>query len=246
MHGYFHILDAKNQGAPLSRKRFQPADPAFDVEVQGSAAISNGCVYFGTTDEFYCLGKYAKVKTELPKQPSMPRANPSGKPSLLQVIPAEVSLRSGETVRLQGKLFDAQGQFIKSTPISLELSAMQRGPGIGEDAALPKLQGELNGSSFTAPNIGGGQSGTLLAKADGLTARVRVRQVPSLPYKEDFESTGVGTIPKGWTNTQLRFVTTKLDDGNTVLMKTAKIAVPFYRQWYGLSLIHISEPTRPY
>ena len=233
VHGYFHILDAKNQGAPLSRKRFQPADPAFDVEVQGSAAISNGCVYFGTTDEFYCLGKYAKVKTELPKQPSMPRANPSGKPSLLQVIPAEVTLRSGETVRLQGKLFDAQGQFIKSTPISLELSAMQRGPGIGEDAVLPNLQGELNGSSFTAPNIGGGQSGTLLAKADGLTARVRVRQVPSLPYKEDFESTGVGTIPKGWTNTQLRFVTTKLDDGNTVLMKTASIAVPFYRQWYG-------------
>jgi hypothetical protein len=39
-------------------------------------------------------------------------------------------------------------------------------------------------------------------------------------------------IPAGWTNTQLRYVTTRLDDGNTVLMKTARIAVPFYRQWY--------------
>ena len=62
---------------------------------------------------------------------------------------------------------------------------------------------------------------------------VRVRQVPTLPYSEDFERTGPGLIPGGWTNAQIRYVTTKLDDGNTVLMKTARIAVPFYRQWYG-------------
>ena len=109
---------------------------------------------------------------------------------------------------------------------------MKRGPGLAAGATLATLQGQIEQASFTAPKIAGGQSGTLLATAGNLRTSVRVRQVPDLPYREDFESTGPGLIPAGWTNTQLRYGTTKLDDGNTVLMKTASIAVPFYRQWY--------------
>jgi outer membrane protein assembly factor BamB len=232
VHGYFHILDANNKGRRISRKRFQPADPEFDVEVQGSAALANGCVYFGTTEEFYCLGKYKKTQVDSPAQPGAPPANPSGEPAQLQVVPAEVTLRAGERVNFKAKLFDANGQFIKTTPVNLTLAAMRQGPGLGEGVTLPVLQGQIDGGSFTAPRIAGGQSGTLLATSGELQASVRVRQVPSLPYREDFESTGPGLIPAGWTNTQLRYVTTRLDDGNTVLMKTARIAVPFYRQWY--------------
>jgi len=232
VHGYFHILDANNKGKRLSRKKFQPADPRFDVEVQGSAAIANGCVYFGTTEEFYCLGKYKKSQVELPELPGAPPANPTGKPAQLQVVPAEVTLRVGERVDFKAKLFDAKGQFIKSTPVELKLAAMKPGPGLGEGVTRPVLKGKIDGASFTAPNIAGGQSGSLLATAGDLQASLRIRQAPTLPYREDFESTGPGLIPGGWTNTQLRYVTTKLDDGNTVLMKTARIAVPFYRQWY--------------
>ncbi len=232
VQGYFHILDANNKGRRISRKRFQPADPRFGVEVQGSAAIANGCVYFGTTEEFYCLGKYKKTQVDFPAQPSVPPANPTGEPTQLQVIPAEVTLKAGERVNFKAKLFDANGQFVRSTPVELKLSAMKRGPGLGQGVVLPVLQGQVDGASFTAPEIGGGQSGTLLATAGNLEASVRVRQVPSFPYREDFESTAPGLIPGGWTNTQLRYVTTKLEDGNTVLMKTARIAVPFYRQWY--------------
>jgi len=232
VHGYFHILDANNKGRRLSRKRFQPADPEFDVEVQGSAAIANGCVYFGTTEEFYCLGKYNKTEVSIPPQPSVPPVNPNGEPAQLQVIPAEVNLKAGERVKFQAKLFDAKGQFVKTSPVTLTLAAMKRGPGLGEGVTLPLLQGQVDGATFTAPTMEAGQSGSLLATVGDLKASVRVRQVPSLPYREDFESTGPGLIPAGWTNTQLRYVTTKLDDGNTVLMKTANIAVPFYRQWY--------------
>ncbi|MEL7336163.1 MAG: PQQ-binding-like beta-propeller repeat protein, partial [Planctomycetota bacterium] len=233
VHGYFHILDANNKGKRLSRKRFQPADPTFDVEVQGSAAIANGCVYFGTTEEFYCLGSYKTADVDLPSLPAAPAANPNGVPAQLQVVPAEVTVRAGETVDFSAKLFDENGQFIKSTPIELTLAAMKPGPGLGKDATRPVLQGKVDGTRYTAPAISGGQSGTLTATAGDLSASVRIRQVPTLPYKEDFESVGPGLIPGGWTNTQLRYVTTKLEDGNTVLMKTARIAVPFYRQWYG-------------
>ena len=232
VHGYFHILDASNDGKRISRKRFQPSDPAFDVEVQGSAAIANGCVYFGTTEEFYCLGAYKKTDVAIPPQPAVPEPNPSGVPAQLQVVPAEVTLRSGEKVEFQARLFDENGQFIKTTSIALERASMKRGPGIDSEVTLPILQGEIDGASFTAPEITGGQSGSLLATAGALQATVRIRQVPQLPYKENFESIGAGTIPGGWTNTQLRYITKTLDDGNTVLMKTATIAVPFYRQWY--------------
>ena len=201
--------------------------------MQGSAAIANGCVYFGTTEEFYCLGQYNQADINLPPQPAIPSANASSKPAQLQVIPAEVNLTTGQRVDFSAKLFDTKGQFIRTTPINLTLSPMKPGPGLGEGVTLPVLQGKIEGASFTAPEISGGQSGTLLATADGLQASVRVRQVPAFPYSEDFESTGPGLIPGGWTNTQLRYITTKLDDGNTVLMKTARIAVPFYRQWYG-------------
>ncbi len=233
VHGYFHILDANNSGKRISRKRFQPVDPKFDVEVQGSAAIANGCVYFGTTEEFYCLGQYKQADVNLAAQPALPSAKASSKPAQLQVIPAEVNLTTGQRVDFSAKLFDTNGQFIKTTPIDLKLSTMKPGPGLGEGVTLPVLRGTIEGASFTAPEISGGQSGTLLATADGLQASVRVRQVPAFPYSEDFESTGPRLIPGGWTNTQLRYITTKLDDGNTVLMKTARIAVPFYRQWYG-------------
>ncbi len=232
VHGYFHILDANNDGKRISRKRFQPADPKFDVEVQGSAAIANGCVYFGTTEEFYCLGKYKKSQTKIPEQPGVPVANPSGEPTQLQVVPAEVTVVAGERVDFKANLFDAKGQFVRTTPIELKLAAMKPGPGLGKDAVRPVLKGEITGGSFIAPKISCGQSGSLIATAGDLQASVRVRQVPTLPYREDFESTGAGLVPGGWTNTQLRYVTKQLDDGNTVLMKTATIAVPFYRQWY--------------
>lgn len=232
VHGYFHILNANKKGRKISRKRFQPADPEFDVEVQGSAAIANGCVYFGTTEEFYCLGKYKKAQVDVPPQASAPPANPSGTPAQLQVIPADVTLKAGERVAFRAKLFDADGRFIKTTQVKLALAAMKRGPGLGKGVTLPVLQGKIDGASFVAPALKGGQSGALIATAGDLQARVRVRQVPSFPYAEDFEGMAPGLIPGGWTNTQLRYVTHRLEDGNMVLKKTARIAVPFYRQWY--------------
>lgn len=232
VNGYFHILDATNKGKSLSRKRFQPANPSFDVEVQGTAAIANGCVYFGTTEEFYCLGTYNKVDVDVPDQPDSLPDNPNGTPAVLQVVPAEVALVAGEKVDFEARLFDANGQFIRTTEISLTPGPMKRGPGLGEGVSLPVLQGTINGATYSAPDIAGGQSGSLTATAGDLTADIRIRQVPKLPYSEDFENTAPGLIPGGWTNTQLRFVTKKMDDGNMVLMKTANLAIPFYSQWY--------------
>lgn len=233
VHGYFHILNAET-GKRMNRIRFQPADPQFDVEVQGSAAVSNGCVFFGTTEEFYCLGSYNKQSPEIPPQPTAPGPNPSGTPAVLQVVPAEVTVKPGETITFTANYFDKDGRLVGPAKPTFSLAAMGGGPGLSPEAEKPVLKGKLGSSSYTAPTGNGGQSGTVVASAGGLEAKVRIRQAPGLPYTEDFESTPPGLVPGGWTNTQLRYVTTKLD-GNTVLMKTARIAVPFYRQWYAFA-----------
>ena len=94
-------------------------------------------------------------------------------------MPAEVTVVAGERVDFKANLFDAKGQFIRTTPIELKLAAMKPGPGLGKDAIRPVLKGEIDGGSFTAPKISGGQSGSLVATAGDLEASVRVRQVPN-------------------------------------------------------------------
>lgn len=234
VHGYFHILNAET-GKRVARNRFQPADPEFDVEVQGSAAVSNGCVYFGTTEEFYCLGKYNPVDVKIPTSEPAPGPNPSGTATHLQVVPAEVTLAAGESVELKAHLFDKDGRLVGAAQPTYTMAPMFGGPGLSKDAPRAALQGTVKGNVFTASSAGGGQAGNVICKVGDLEAKVRVRVAPTLPYSEDFESVAPGLVPPGWTNTQLRYVTTKLDDGNTVLMKTAKIAVPFYRQWYAFA-----------
>ncbi len=231
VYGTFSILDAINKGRVIERKRFQPADPRFDVEVPGSAAVANGCVYFGTTEEFYCLGEYKKVDVSIPKQPEDPGPNPQGEPAQLQIVPAEFFVKSGENVALAAKFYDADGRLIGDAQPQYSLASMGPGPGLGSNAEPPILKGELDANGFTAPEMDKGQMGEIVAAANGLAARVRVLQYPKMPIEEDFESTAPGLLPEGWTNSQLRFVIEDLD-GNQVLTKTASIAVPFYREWY--------------
>ncbi len=231
VYGRFNILDANDEGRVIAYKKFQPADPRFDVEVPGSAAIANGCVYFGTTDEFYCLGSYKKVDAAIPAQPVAPGPNPGGKPAWLRVVPADFTVKAGQHVDFKASFFDDHGRLIGAAKPTYTLASMGGGPGLGPDAKPPVLKGTVDATGFTAPDSAKGQMGEVVASASGLEARIRVLQVPKFPYEEDFEETGVGLIPGGWTNTQLRFVTSKID-GNTVLTKTASIAVPFYREWY--------------
>src|SRR5690606_31453686 len=55
-------------------------------------------------------------------------------------------------------------------------------------------------------------------------AEARVRVVPTLPYKEDFENIANGYTPLSWINCQGKFFVTTLKDGNKVLRNNNKTA----------------------
>jgi hypothetical protein len=68
-----------------------------------------------------------------------------------------------------------------------------------------------------------GQFGGVIAKADGLTGRARVRVAARLPYTQDFEKVPENRTPAGWVNTQGKYLVKDLK-GNKVLAKNNTVA----------------------
>jgi hypothetical protein len=66
-----------------------------------------------------------------------------------------------------------------------------------------------------------GQQGAVLARAENLNGRARVRVVPRLPYMQNFEKIPVGRTPGGWINAQGKFVVVETKEGKA-LKKTAE------------------------
>ena len=75
-----------------------------DVEINGSPAVANGRVYFMTSNELYCIGKKDhKAKADpIPPQPTEAPADKAASRPISQVVPADVVLHPGESVRVQG------------------------------------------------------------------------------------------------------------------------------------------------
>ncbi|HZT78704.1 MAG TPA: PQQ-binding-like beta-propeller repeat protein, partial [Gemmataceae bacterium] len=213
---------------------------AVEVEINGSPAVADGKVYFMTTEELYCIGLKDRKPEEVKIPPGPKEAAPGEKATHLQVFPAEVTLHPGESVTLTARLFDQHGRFLRETKAEWSLGAMlppEPVPGFPpskeKPPAPPKLAGEITpDGKFTAARALAGQFGNVIARAEGLTGRARVRVAPVLPYREDFEKVAVGGIPGGWVNTQGKFVVVE-KGGSKVLAKTALLPSPLVARGYG-------------
>lgn len=225
VYGYFHILEPGEKSCKtLDRKKYRAANPMFDVEVNSTAAIANGCVYFGTSEEFYCLGKYNEEKVAVPEQKMPEKADPKAKATQALVYPADAYVKAGESVSFKVNLYDEKGRFLREADkVEWKLAPMAPQPRAPQP---PMLKGAITADGkYTSPNGAQGQFGRVVATVNGLEAAARIRQVVSLPYKEDFESVTPGLTPGSWVDCQLKWVVREVD-GNKVLVKTAAIPSP--------------------
>ncbi len=244
--GRFHVLapgDKKCQR--LHQQLVRSLTPGVDGEFDGSPAVANGRVFFSTNDRTFCVGRAnARAGAEgaaaraapspLPLSPSegeRGRGEGGGKPAHLQVFPAEVTLAPGGSASFKARLYDDKGNFLREVKPKWSLGAMQ-GPeptvGLPPPPAIkpPPLRGEVSADGkLTVPADAQGQFGAVVAEAEGLTGRARVRQAPRLPYREDFDKRPAGSVPGGWVNTQGKFAIRKVGDSN-VLVKLANNASP--------------------
>lgn len=196
-----------------------------DGEIDGSCSVSDGRVYIGNGTTLYCFGS-ATAKKAATSPAAVVKSPSKEKPAFLQVFPGEVTLTPGSSATFKARLYDAKGNFIKETPATWELGSQEspeKTVGLPDPPVVnaPALKGTLTpDGKLTVPADVQGQFGRVVAKAEGLEGSAGVRQVPKLPYSQDFEKVPDNAVPGGWVNSVVKFQVRTVD-GNKVLVKTA-------------------------
>jgi len=170
----------------------------------GAPSVWNGQLYVHTTDRLYCFGN------------GEPRPAPPA-PARLQVVPADVLVAQGQSVRFRVRGLDAQGNVVA-----------ERLPDVTWEAP-PTLEVLFpSADEMRVPAGAPATAGMIKAKVGNLVAPVRLRIVPAPPYTEDFEALPfdkpntdppAGFPPSFWTSSRPKWEVVG-QDGQKVLAKT--------------------------
>ena len=204
-NGKFFIIKPTATGAEILDQD-QLGTEAEPEAVIASAAVSRGRVYFVTDKALYCIGK--KNSSAEPAAKTAAAAAPAGPVAHVQVVPTELMLKPGESVRFRVRLFDEQGRFLREEKQATW--ALDKLPGKVSE------QGQFTAGAETAP-----QAGSVKATVGGVTGAARVRVIPPLPWSETFDSYGPNTVPAHWVNAGLKYIVREVD-GQKVLVKTTE------------------------
>ena len=206
-NGKFFILKPHNDRCEkLSEVSFvKPGESEEEGEkVIASVAVSEGRVFLVTTKNTYAIGKKQPApKVDLPQPVN---AAPGAAVKWVQIVPAEVMIKPGETANFRARLFDEKGNFIR------------------EDKATWTIEG-LKGmisqeGKYVAASDKVAQAGFIKATVAGVTGTARARVVPPLDWSWDFESLAPGKVPMEWVNCNTKFEV-RQEEGNKVLVKFA-------------------------
>ena len=202
-NGKFFILKPSATGCDILDEE-QLGTEAVPDKVLGSAAVSNGRIFFATESALYCIGKKAS-KTSSHTTASAVGTHVSSNPAtFVQVSPTELILKPGDKVNFRVRLFDAQGNFIREEPSA--------------SWSLDQLKGTVENGHFTAGNEPVAQAGLVKATVGTLSGTASVRVFPPLPWSETFDSYAPNSLPPTWVNTTLKFAV-RDQNGNKVLAK---------------------------
>lgn len=221
-----HILQPGEKGCKqLAAVPFYSGEGTL-IESAGSAASVDNRVYFGTEDEFYCVGfRDAAVKNEMkPEHTASKPAASTEPPVTALVVPGDVVLKPGDSATFAVRLYDKNGEFIKETAEGVQWS-LPTPPKTPAGLQPPPLAGKLEHGTFTAAAAPPGQQGYVEARVGDLPARARVRVAPQIPYTVDLSKTPVGGLPGGWVYAQGRYVVVERD-GKKVIKKIATNPAP--------------------
>lgn len=211
----FHILEPGKKKCKRLDDEFFPGAGGVDIELNGSPAVAKGRVYFSTAEETLCIGTKDGIAAQITSDE--PGKVKPGKIAHLQVVPGEIALHPGQSAMFKVRGFDADGNFVKEVNAEWSLPAPTPPPGV--KANPPALKGEITAAGkLTVDAKTPTQGSIVVAKAEGLIGKARVRVVPTLPYFNDFEKVPDGAVPGGWVNTQGKF-RVKTVEGNKVLAK---------------------------
>ncbi|MGH9840970.1 MAG: PQQ-binding-like beta-propeller repeat protein, partial [Blastocatellia bacterium] len=218
-NGKFYILKPTATGCQaLDEDELEPVDKidtktvegddliASNEQIIGGVAVSHGRIYLVSTKNIYAIGK--KKSPALPPAPDKVDNAPAGAAvAQVQVFPAELVMKPGETKSFKVRLFDDRGRFIREES--------------GAQWSLDGLKGEAAANKFTAAADGGLQGGQLKATVGNAAGVARIRIIPEPPYSEDFSNVPVDKAPRYWLNTDgapIKYSVREVE-GNKLLVK---------------------------
>ncbi|HEY4423229.1 MAG TPA: PQQ-binding-like beta-propeller repeat protein [Pyrinomonadaceae bacterium] len=202
-NGKFYILKPSATGCEILDED-QLGTEEQPEAIVGSAAVSNGRVYFASDSGLYAIGKKTSRSSSQTTANAVGNHVSSQAATHVQVVPTELILKPGDKANFRVRLFDAQGNFIREE---------------SEVAwSLDQLKGTLENGHFTASSDAIAQAGLVKATVGGVSGTASVRVFPPLPWSETFDSFAVNTLPPTWVNTTLKFSVSE-QNGNKVLTK---------------------------
>lgn len=166
-NGSFFIVRPSDEGPKIEDKM------QLDGNCLGAPAIANGRVYVHTTDALYCFAGQGENHQHLATRQPLRVA---GKPTTLQVIPADILVRQGEQIPFRVREKDARGATVSNVP---------KGD-IEWSSKLPKGISIENGM-LTVAKDATPMATVLTATANDILGSARLRIVPRVPYSDDFE-----------------------------------------------------------
>lgn len=206
-NGKFFVLKPHNDRCEkLSEVSFvKPGESEEDGEkVIASVAVSEGRVFLVTTKNTYAIGKkQVAAKAGLP-QPA--KAAPGATAKWVQIVPAEVMLKPGESASFRARLFDEKGNFIREEKAAWTVEGLK---------GVISQEGNYVASSDKVA-----QAGLIKANVAGVTGTARARVIPPLDWSWDFESIDAGKVPMEWVNCNTKYEV-RQEEGNKVLVKFA-------------------------
>jgi len=228
VNGRFHILrDEGETCRSLDVHQFE-RDDGHIVELNGSPIVADGRVYFMTAYETYCLGDKSKTVAPVTVPPMPPEAPaPSEGYSLVfRLVPAEVTVAPGESIKFKVPMFDSDGRF---RPVTYTDFA---GP---DSFSVQGLNGTVaRDGTFTAGPQNTFSSGTVTLKLGQKEETARVRISPRLPIDENFDAMKVGSLPPGWIGLDVKSKLVE-KDGSVVLQKLALSPSAMYMRMHAFS-----------
>jgi outer membrane protein assembly factor BamB len=151
----------------------------------GTPVAYNGKLYLQTTKHLYCWGK-PENNPGLPPVNIAEETPKAGPAKSLQIVPAEVTLRPGQSASFRARSVDANGFAVEAIT---DMKSLKWAAYIPPTAKVKSRMnatfdaaGQLVADAATKPS-----AGAFAADFNGLKGYIRGRVLPYLPLDEDFE-----------------------------------------------------------
>lgn len=191
-------------------------------ELIASPIISRGKIYLPTSKALYCIGhKDAKPESDaLPAKPQETAVSEDQVIAHIQIAPVEAMLAPGQQTPYQVRAYNKNGQYLKLADATFTV----------EGGGTIDVKG-----NYTAAADASHSAVSIMAKVGELSSTARVRVIPPLPWKFDFNDK---KVPITWIGATYRHQPKDVEQ-ESALVKISTIPKGTRSQsWMGWTTLH--------